>query len=338
MSDDRLTLALGIDVARQFDSTVTEAQINQSTFQSSGDDEDLLSSMIEDAEREFYDAVDTQLEIGRAGVEGKRETFEQPTYKISGHKITKGNFTGVWSDYNQSEANIVLENTRVLPFDSAEGDAVYVYQGLQGSTGSSAWKDITDQEDDQWAILDNREGIFAFDPDQIWRTIRNRNSGLTSGPSSQRRVRFAITYRYGGLGGSRSTTSRTQLGVSLDDTQTDTVDVADGSAFPTSGGSGSIVVLVGREYMSVDPDPTNDQMTIVERGVRGTTATSHASGDRIQYTPPSVRKAVAARAGMQLVNAGRYSEFLPDTDDSLDKSDMLDQMELTWNSTIEVMS
>jgi len=53
MSNDRLTLAVPVDVARVFDSTVTQAQINQSTFQNSPDDDDLLASMIEDAEDEF---------------------------------------------------------------------------------------------------------------------------------------------------------------------------------------------------------------------------------------------------------------------------------------------
>jgi hypothetical protein len=295
--------------------------------------------MIEDAESEFYERTGDNLKIGRVGVEGQRESYEQPSYKLSGHKLTKGTFSGVWSEYLPQEQQMMLENQRVLPFDADAGDEVYIYRGLQ-SGGNSRWEDVTDKQGEMWDILDYREGRFVFSPIETAEYLIDLHTGSLAGtvPSFLKRIRFAVTYRYGGLGGSRSTPTRTELSAQITDTETGSVNVADGTAFPTAGSSGAVVVLIDREYLLVDPDPPNDSMDIVERGVRGTTAASHDSGARVQYTPPSVRKAVASRAGMQLVSSGRYSDWLPDTEDSLDKGDVMDTFEATWTQTIEALS
>ena len=335
----RTTFCIPIDVARQFDSTVSTDIIGSDNFQNSPDDEDLLASYIEDAETEFNDATDSAMKIGRVGVEGQRNTYEHLTYKLGGHNAFKRNFTGVWADYDPTEETIQLLNNRVIPFDKSEGDQIYVYRGLSGDTAADSWEDITDKKGDLWDILDNRLGTFVFHPLELYRAIVEQRPGIASTtPTQLSRVRFAISYRYGGLGGSRSTTARTELDADITDSQTGSVDVADGSVFPTSGGSGAIPVLVGREYLLVDPSPSTDSMDVLERGVRGSAAASHDSGDRIQYTPPSVRKAVSARAAMQLVQSGRYSEWLPDAEDTLDKSDVLSELESTYQSTVDSLS
>jgi len=338
MADDRLTYCLPVDVTRQFDSTVTQAQLSNSTFQNSPDDNDLLAGMIEDAEAEFNNATDDQLKIGRQGQQGNRNTYEQPSYKVSGHKLTKGTFTGVWSDYLPQEKVIMLDKQGIIPFDETAGDEVYIYRGLSGD--GSRWENVTDERGDMWDILDNVSGKFVFSPVETAEYLLDLHTGtLARGvPSFLRRIRFAVSYRYGGLGGSRSRPTRTELAESLTDTQTGTVNVADGDNFPTGGSSGSVNVLINREYLRVDPDPANDSMEIIERGVRGTAAESHANGDRVQHTPPAVTKAVSARAAMQLVRSGRYSEWLPDTEDSLDKSDVISELEATWETTVDALS
>lgn len=339
MADDRLTHALPIDVARLFDSTVSQAQIGADTFQNSPDDTDLIASMIEDAEAEFHRLTNGEMKIGRAGQAGFVDSYEQPTYKVSGHKLTKGTFTGVWSDYLPQESGIMLDNQRILPFDSTAGDEVLIYQGLNDGTGTR-FKDVTDDRGELWDIVNHRSGRFVFSPIAAAEYLLDQNTGALTGgvPSFLKRIRFAVTYRYGGLGGSRSEPTRTTLTTSLTDTETGLVDVADGTAFPTSGSSGSVVVLIDREYMSVDPSPSTDEMELVERGVRGTTASAHDTDDRIQYTPPGIRKCIASRAGMQLINSGRYSDWLPDTEDDMSKSDVRDNLESTWDTTIEALS
>jgi hypothetical protein len=151
-------------------------------------------------------------------------------------------------------------------------------------------------------------------------------------------MRFAISYRYGALGGDRGRASQTTLGEDITDSETGTVAVGDGSGFPVGAGAGTVVVLIGREYVEVNPDPANDQMDIVTRGVRGTTAASHSDGDRVQYTPGAVRKAVAARAGQLLIQDTAYRSWLPDADAEIDESEMADMMGATWDRIIEAMS
>jgi len=147
MASDRLTLALPIDTARLFDSTVSQALIDADTFQNSPDDDDLLASMIEDAEAEFYDLTDGELRIERQGLSGQRETYETVTYKLNGHQQYKSNFSGVTSDYLPQEVNTSLDKSNVLPFDADAGDEAYLYTGLGGKTtaGAETWTEITEE-------------------------------------------------------------------------------------------------------------------------------------------------------------------------------------------------
>jgi hypothetical protein len=334
MADTRLRLALPIDVARLFDSTVTQAQINSDTFPPSNDSDDLLASMIEDAENEFHQLTDSQMKLSTVGVEGQRETFEQPTYKISGHRTFKARYTGVFSDFDPDEKRIELENERLLPFDKAEGDRVYIYNGI--GDGVNTWEDITDDQGDMWAILDHRRGTFVFDPEFAYEQIVGTRDGVSTVSAAARdSVRFAIRYRYGGLGGTRSTTATTSLDQSLTSSSTGSVDVTDAGRLP---GTSEVVVKIGREYLSIRPDPTADTVEILDRGVRGTTAASHDADDEVQYTPGGVRKAVAAHAAENLVTSGRYQGYLPDTEDDLDRGDMLDQFSEMWDTTIAALS
>jgi len=295
--------------------------------------------MIEDAEDEFRSLTNADMRVSRVGVAGNRRTYEQPTYKLSGHKAYRQSFSHYTFDYDYDEVEIRLENERVLPFDSTEGDEVYVYHGLGDGVGGDNWEDITDEEGGMWGIVNNVEGILAVDPELLHEALLGRFDGLPRGNQRLQKLRFAISYRYGGLGGSLKRTAQTTLDASLTDSQTGTVAVTDGSRLPSDGTGGNLILKIGGEYLEVDPDPANDQLNIIERGVRGTTGAAHSSGDRVTYTPASVRKAVAARAGMQLIETSTYSEFLlPDTDDSLDKPAKHDALEATWSATVEAMS
>jgi hypothetical protein len=332
----RLDSCLPIDVSKLFDSTVTQTQLDNDTFVGSTDDKDTLASYIEDAAGEFRQQTDVTMQLSRVGVPGNRETFEQTTHKISGHKLTKITFSGVWSDYLPTEKEMVLDNTRLLPFDSSTGDAVYLYKGLDES--GNAWEDVTADQGDIWDILDHVGGRFVFSPARIAEEyIDTVSTARGTVPSFLKRIRFAISYRHGAQGGSRQRATSTDLDEDITDTQTGTVSVTDGSGFPTDGGA-SIIVLIDREYVRVVPDPSNNQMEIVERGVRGTDGASHNSGERVQYTPPAVRKAIASRAAMSVIDSGRYQSFLPGEEDSISKGDMMDDFQSTWQTTVDALS
>jgi len=132
--------------------------------------------------------------------------------------------------------------------------------------------------------------------------------------------------------------ANTALDVGIDDTETGAVDVADADALPSGVAGPTQVLLIGREYVTATLDRDNGQIVLTERGVRGTTATSHESGDRVQYTPPSMRKAVASRAGIKLINSATYRGWLPDTDADVEPSDILDDLEATWDDTISALT
>jgi hypothetical protein len=335
---DRTKLALPTDVGRLFDSTVSQAQIEADTFQNAGDDVDLLESFIEDAEDEFHDATNARMRIGREGVAGARETYEQLTYDISGHEQYKRAWTGVAGDYRNTERVTDLDNKRVLPFDPTEGDEAYIYRGMGPAAGSGSddWEDVTDQRGELWDIINHRDGRIVISPTTLARSLRTSNHGLSlAGRNRLREVRMAISYRYGGLGGSRNTTSETTLSASLSSGQTDTVSVADGANFP---GTSEIVVSIGREYLSVKPRPDTDEMEILTRGIRGTQDVQHDADAIIHYAPPAVRKAVASRAAENLATSSRYQKWLPDNEDDISKDDMIDQFSSTWERTISALA
>lgn len=333
---DRLTLALPVDVARAFDATVTQTQLNNDTMLGSAGDVEVLSSFIEDAEDEFRSLTDAATRLSRAGTPGDRTTYDQVTYKVPGHADFRRSWTGVGGMYDLEEVEKNLQNGRLLPFDSAEGDEAYLYRGLGGGSSGDEWEDVTDDYGDSWAILNHREGTVVFDPVELMRSMRGSRQGVGMTRDRLSRLRFAISYRYGTQGGDRGHAGATDLDASLSQGATTTVAVDDASRLPTSGG-GSVVLLVGREYIRATVDASSDEIDVLERGVRGTTDAAHSSGDRLQYTPGAVRKAVTARAGMSLVSGGRYMRFLPDNEDDLDEGDLLDEFRETWTTTVEAM-
>lgn len=332
---DRVTLCLPQDVARAFDTTVRNTQIDGDIFQATEDDWDLLASIIEDVEHQFHQHTNDKMKVGTKGQPGSRETYEQATYKISGHKLTKGTFTGVWTEYLPEQKTIRLDKERILPFDSAEGDEIFIYRGLDDNL-SGGWENVTDEKGTMWDILDHREGVFTFSPIETAEYLMDYHVGAVSGsvPSFLKRMRFAITYRYGALGGTRDTTAETSLDAQLTATDESTIAVTDGSRFPSSS---QIIVQIGREYLSVKPDPQNDSMDILERAVRGTEAQKHSSDATVHYTPPAVRNAVASKAAASLANSSRGQKWLPDNEDDLEKGDIISNLESTWQTTVEVL-
>ena len=334
-SPDRLSLALPIDVVRRFDATISESQIDANQVLSSGQDYDTIASAIEDAEGEFKRLVGLSSRVSREGIPGKRESFEQPTYKTSGHQLTKATFSGVWTDYLPEQQDIRLENTRILPFDTAEDDAVYFYQGLDAD---ERWTDISDKQGEVWDILDHRDGVFTFDPYALVDEVVGVNlHGISTTPSFLKRFRFAISYRYGILDRDSSQVGQTDLADSLTASQTGAVAVDDVDILSRGRVSSTAVLRIGSEYVTAEYDRPNGDLDIIERGVRGTEAVDHDAGETVMYTPPEYRKAVAARAAMDIATSARYSEWLPNTDDSMDREAVIAELEATWTGIIDAL-
>lgn len=332
---DRLTLALPIDVARVFDHTVTQTQLANNTFQGTPDDKDVLSGHIEDAEDEFRSATDTGVRLSRTGSPGNRETYEQVTHKVKGHQAFKRTFSRTARDYAAREVRNNLAHTRILPFDSTAGDEAHVWRGVSRAANTE-WEDITDDIGDTWDIIDYRNGIIVLDPVKLHRAMVAGGHGVGLAGNRLDEVRIALTYRHGALGGGRAVSGAATLDDALSQGATpDVVALTDAERLP---GLGDVELLIGDEYLLADIDPGAGTMNVLERGNRGTTDVAHSAEDRVQYTPGAVRKAVASRAAMALIQAGRYSAWLPDADDAIDKSDMLESLESTWSGTVEALA
>lgn len=334
----RTTLALPIDVALAFDHTVTQTQLKNDTFQGSADDRDVLASDIVDAEDEFRALTDLSTRLSRVGSPGDTTTYEELTYELPGHENYKSKWSGVGGDYLNEDVEKSLDNDRLLPFDSSIGDEVYIYRGLGTDQYTDGWEDVTSEQGDTWDIIDYRSGVVIISAVEIDRAMRGHSAqGLGVGRQSKFRLR--ITYRHGSQGGNRTATGSTDLSgtINAGDTTPITVAVSDAARLPTTGG-GSVELLINEEYVSATVDASADEIAIEERGIRGTDAAAHASGDRVQYTPPAIRKAVASRAAMSLIDAGRYAAWLPDSEDAIDKGDMADSFGETWSRTVEALS
>jgi hypothetical protein len=325
-----------MDVARAIDATIPEAQIDNDTWLNSTDDPDAIYGMIESAESEFYNRTNTDLRVSREGTPGVRESYESVTYELSGHKQYRRNFSHGTYDYSFREGTVHLNNERVMPFDPDEDDEAYVYWGL---SSDQTWEDITDDRGDFWDIIDHRAGLIAIDPNELLRArSRTGDSGIPLGSGNIRNLRINITYRHGALDRSQEWVGTTTLAESIDDTQTGAVEVADLAQLPSGVTSDNVVVTLGSEHIHARIDRDADRLDIQARGVRGTEAQSHSSGDDVTYVPPQYRKAVAARAGMELLATGRYRGYLPDTEADIDNSEAMDELERMWSGTVEALS
>ena len=341
LADERLSLALQVDVARIFDSTISQTQLENNQLQAAADDLDLLASYIEDAEDILRQTVDLDTRLSRRGTPGERTTFETVTYELPGHENYKAKWMGVGGDYLQQQVVTQLDENRIAPWDPDEGDAAYMYVGLAGSnsgaTGDS-WEEVTDDEGGLWTIIDNREGRVAFHPIEIDRAmLQGTTQGVGVGRSRLRNLRFQICYRHGQMDRSRSRVADTELSVSLNATDTDPVAVEDVADIPEGPASTVVVLKIGREYLTASLDRDAGEITPLERGVRGTSGQSHDAGDRVLYVPPTVRNAVASQAAMSLLKGSRYVKYLPDNEDDLNKGELMDDLQARWDSAIETL-
>lgn len=178
---------------------------------------------------------------------------------------------------------ISLNNGDVQPIEASAGDAIEI------RTGRDTFEDVTGEEGDEW-IIDNRRGQL-----KLFRFLVQR---LYFESPDERLVR--LTYRHGALGGSRDEGAVTTLTSSVTDSDT-TLPTNDPSAFPATPFVAALGVSADYEYVRVTDIDTGTGDVAVVRGVDFTDKASRPDGATLQYVPPSIREAVAARAAVPLV-------------------------------------
>lgn len=203
---------------------------------------------------------------------------------------------------------ISLNNGDIQPLDSSAGDAIEV------RTGRDSYEDITDEEGDEW-VLDNRRGqlkLFRF-------LVRRLHF---EGPD-ERLVR--LTYRHGALGGSRDEGAATTLESSVTSGDT-TLPTSDPSTFPATPFVAGLGTSAGFEHVRVEEIDIGTGDVTVARGVAQTESDSHPDGATLQYVPPSVREAVAARAAVPVVLDDDARTAVPDDGQLTSRTDRADEL------------
>lgn len=227
-----------------------------------------------------------------------------------------------WEQHDARDARgappvrVGLNYDNIVPLDPAEGDALEIRKGRD------TYEDVTDEEGDTW-IMDYKRGEL-----KVYRFLINR---AVFERVSERFLR--ISYRAGGLGGSRERGVSTVTTASVTDTDT-TLSVEDASGFPQA----PVVLFVenasGTEAVratSVDVDA--DEIT-VERGVEFTTPDSINNEATVQYTPADVREAVAARATQQVMLNDDSDLAVPDNGQLSSRSERAQQLKETWDTAV----
>jgi len=270
----------------------------------------------------------SDLEQVRARIQGVESEFDSMTgAPMREVRVGTPNHPQTW-EYQEAEmyrteygAKVWLDNGKLLPIRSAEGDTIEL------RTGKDTWDDITSEEGDRWEA-DYEKGwirIFA----RYRRTVRRK----------QLRDKFLrVTYRHGARGGRHDQAGQTTISsqASAGDT---TIQVEDASRLRPEG----LLFVGGDEYIFADVvDYDNDEIDVLTRGARGTEDQQHDSGTTVHYCPDYVREAVAARAAQEVL---RYEDWVDDLVESggysvQDKmSDWQDEWEkaLSKNSAVRAM-
>jgi len=203
---------------------------------------------------------------------------------------------------------ISLNNGDIQPLDSSAGDAIEV------RTGRDSFEDITDEEGDEW-VLDNRRGQL-----KLYRFLVRRLQ--FEGPD-ERLVR--LTYRHGALGGSRDEGAATTLSSSVTSGDT-TLSTNDPAAFPATPFVAGLGTSAGFEHVRVEEIDGGAGTVTVARGVQQTGADSHPEGTILQYVPPSVREAVAARAAVPIVLDDDARTAVPDDGQLTSRTDRAEEL------------
>jgi len=203
---------------------------------------------------------------------------------------------------------ISLNNGDIQPLDSSAGDAIEV------RTGRDSYEDVTGEEGDEW-VIDNRRGQL-----KLFRFLVRRLQ--FEGPD-ERLVR--LTYRHGALGGSRDEGAATALTSSVTSGDT-TLPTSDPSAFPATPFIAGLGASAGFEHVRVEEIDTGTGGVTVARGVEQTDTDSHPEGAILQYVPPSVREAVAARAAVPVVLDDDARTAVPDDGQLTSRTDRADEL------------
>lgn len=287
--EDVVRLALGGVVARAGEENISTA-INNNSLTGTQDDREYFTTTLERAESRW-----------------DREATPMRAVPVGSDSVPK---------YHSAKGKpwpirLFLDHMNVHPLDASLGDF------LELRTGRDQYKDVTGNEGTVWTA-DYGEGIITV----------HRAPGRGQLPSFYRiRNKFAKISYHISAGGDFSRAGETTISNQLNDSDTGQISVADASRLPDSD---EPFLLGGSEYLFIDNvDHANDTVSIGERGINFTPATSHSSGTTLHFCPAEVRDAVGLIAAVRYTRAEDFNEAMFDGD--IDRDGKIE----AWNDEID---
>lgn len=177
----------------------------------------------------------------------------------------------------------------------------------------------TGLKNDDWETLDTND--YVLDHEDGTLTIHQFRwfSDLYDHPGKAVRV----SYTHGALGRKESQGGQTKVTESTG-TGTGTWNLEDGGHLPEFPQT----FQIDGEY--VRGEVSGDTLEVTERGVHGTTASDHSSGEYVHYSPMTVRNGVAAKVAMWLANSSIKLDEV--AGESMSPQDRMEQWNQQWEN------
>lgn len=271
------------DVLRLFDAQESLDRLDAA-------DIDLIRDAIDDVGSDFELKTKHAFRLTRVGSPGAPETYEYAD--IEGH-------------HHRPPLRVLLDHRYILPFDSAEGDA------LEYRSGRDEWTAITDDAGDEFTLKYEAGAL------KVYRWLIQR---IAWDVPDDRYIR--ASYRYGALGGRHDQGGQTTLDGDIDDVKT-SISVANAGRLVDGG----TIKIYGDNVEYVDIESINydtDTLT-VSRGERSTDAASHSDGDVVHYVPPGVIMAMAGKAAEEGQLYEMFTDRLTSTGDGASAKDRIEK-------------
>jgi len=264
-----------------------------------------IQSELEAAESQLEADTNTTFRLATYGQEGQYGTY---------HWIPKDDLI---NEESQSRPTRFYLRPNLIPFDPDEGDE------LAYRTGTDSFSPIPES---QYMVNWRTGEVELFDVFGTSYFAKRVNRPYQASP-------IVARYRYGAGGHRTREPGQTSLTATVDDTVGATVSVDNTDRIPPNTNE---PVLIGRnELAQIDVDRNAGEITLTNRGVDGTIAQSHDSGDIVHYCPTDIRQAARAKAAMKLNDWDFFVERITQRVDYGNVESRIQRAQDTYEKTVK---
>lgn len=302
----RSQYATVVDVLRVFDPRLDAAELDTDIGEYLGPDTlEKVQTELEAAESALEAETNTTFRLATYGQEGERGTYQW---------IPKDDLI---NEESNSRPTRFYLRPNLIPLDPEEGDE------LAYRTGTDSFTPIPES---QYMVNWNTGEVELFDVFGTSYFSKRVNRPYQASP-------IVARYRYGAGGHKTRTPGQTALTATVDDTVGATVAVDNTDRIPPN--TTEPILLGQSEYVRIDVDRQAGEITLTSRGLRGTDAQSHDSGDTVHYCPLDIREAVAGKAAASLNDWDFAVERISQRVDYGDIQTRIERAEEMYNTVVK---